>query len=48
MLERSAQSTKPVESPQNIQVGFDIIMAAAANLASSDSTRLDCTSYVIE
>ena len=41
MLELSAQSEPQMETPKSLQVGFDIIMAAAANLASSDSTRLD-------
>lgn len=32
-------SPPPVETPRNLQAGFDIIMAAAANLATSESTR---------
>ena len=38
MLEISMGSP-PVEAPRDLQAGFDIIMAAAANLAASESTR---------
>lgn len=42
MLEVSVGSPPPVETPRNLQAGFDLIMAAAAKLAASESTRYVC------